>query len=177
MISLPTCEVFNRPVSFKTQQGGVRLQWASVASCWGGWWTFEIQSGNIWEPEMKRWRMRRAVTWGTLKCASNGQRRKKLKFPGIQPSEMQNISDGKEGLGPSYRACNAPGFPPVQLPSLRVPQSIGSSWGIYSAHYFFRFSQFMKGQSHRQEWCSAHTQQHPHPLLWVSRLHNYTSGC
>ena len=36
---------------------------------------------------------------GILKCASNGQRRKRSRSLQVyQPSEMQNISDGKEGL-------------------------------------------------------------------------------
>ena len=99
MISLPRCEVFNRSVSFKTQQGGARLQWASVAPCWGGWWAFEIQSSNIWKPEIKRWRMRRAVTRGILKCASNGQRRKKCwRLQMYSPLRCRTFLIEKKGL-------------------------------------------------------------------------------
>lgn len=159
MISLPTCEVFNRPVSFKTQQGGVRLQCGKRGLLLRGMvgiWNTEWQHLEARDEEMKD---EKGYDLGHFKvCFQWPEEKKKLQSPGIQPSEMQNVSDGKEGLGPSYRVCNAPGLPPVQLPSLRVPQSTGSSCGIYSAHYFFRFSQFMKGQSHRQEWCSAQTQ-------------------
>lgn len=65
------------------------------------------------------------------------RRKRSWSLQARRSSEMQNISGGKEGLGPSYRACNAPAFP--------APQSLGSPvhrvflWHLFSPLFLSLF--------------------------------------